>query len=75
MLASKTLPRASILQGLTSYFQSKWKGLMRMILPSLTSTCTGFASMPTPRKDRPLTTVFSFSPISRLPIYAPTRVN
>src|SRR4030042_1039468 len=41
MVGLKTCPRASIFHGFRCsalYFQSKWKGLMRTILPFLTST-------------------------------------
>jgi len=65
ILASKTFPRASIRHGFTSYFQSKWNGRILSILPSFKSTWTQFASIPTPRKDSPLTTVLSFSPMDQ----------
>ena len=47
MAGSRTCPRASIFQGLKSfwsYFQSKWSGLIRTILPSFTSTTEVLAS-------------------------------
>ena len=57
LLASKTLPLASIFQGLRSYFLSKRKGRIRITFPFLQSTSTGFESWNTPMKDNPLTTV------------------